>query len=99
MGFTQCRSDACLFVRISQQGPILVILYVDDMLIGCVDKQDTEAIKPGLSERFKMKVLGDARFVLGMEATYARGEGKLRLCQSQFIDRMVTASIFKSKRQ
>jgi hypothetical protein len=54
-----------------------------------VDEQDAAAVERELSERFKMKALGDARFVLGMGVTYARAEGKVRLRQSQFINRMV----------
>jgi hypothetical protein len=66
-----------------------VILYVDDLLVGCAVEAEAAMIEQSLSKRFKMKALGDARFVLGMEINYNRALGKLQLRQSQFISRMV----------
>ncbi|KAE8887010.1 hypothetical protein PF005_g31320 [Phytophthora fragariae] len=37
MGFVQCRADPCLFVRLGKNGqsPVYIVLYVDDLLVGC----------------------------------------------------------------
>ncbi|KAI9908995.1 hypothetical protein PsorP6_014986 [Peronosclerospora sorghi] len=46
-------------------------------------------IKAQLSEHFKLKDLGHARFVLGIEIQYDRPKAKLHICQSQFILRLI----------
>ncbi|GMF37522.1 unnamed protein product [Phytophthora lilii] len=70
MGFVQCRADPCLFVR-HQAGrdasPVFIILYVDDLLIGCKSDEIADKIRDELAEHFTLKSLGEARYVLGME--------------------------------
>ncbi|KAI9908449.1 hypothetical protein PsorP6_016505 [Peronosclerospora sorghi] len=59
---------------------------IHDLLVGCAD--DT-ADYTQLSEHFKLKDLGHARFVLGVEIQYDRPKAKLHICQSQFIQRLI----------
>ncbi|GMF66180.1 unnamed protein product [Phytophthora lilii] len=73
MGFRECRADPCMFVRIGKS-PVYIILYVDDLLVGFETDAEAEAICAELGSQFKLKSIGDARFVLGMESiTLLRG--------------------------
>ncbi|KAJ0392461.1 hypothetical protein P43SY_002015 [Pythium insidiosum] len=89
MGFDQCRSDQCVFVRRDGEDSVFLVLYVDDLLIGCSSDDMADKIKMQLAEHFALKDLGDARFVLGIEVAYDRSKGNLHICQSQFIQRLM----------
>ncbi|GMF27787.1 unnamed protein product [Phytophthora fragariaefolia] len=91
MGFVQCCADPCLFVRTGKNGlsPVYIVLYVDDLLVGCATDAEADEICTALSSRFTVKSLGDARFVLGMEIDYSVEKGELTVKQSQFINRML----------
>ncbi|KAE8976384.1 Copia protein [Phytophthora rubi] len=91
IGFVQCRADPCLFVRTGKNGqsPVYIVLYVDDLLVGCATDAEADEICTALSSRFTVKSLGDARFVLGMEIDYSVEKGELTVKQMQFINRML----------
>ncbi|CAI5734626.1 unnamed protein product [Peronospora farinosa] len=93
MGFEQCRADTCLFVRrnnAKNKSPTYIVLYVDDLLIGCKSDAEADTIYKELSEHFTVKSLGAARFILGMEVNYSQEKGELVLKQSQFIMKVVS---------
>ena len=82
MGFKQCRGDICLFVRrdrTNNKSPTYIVLYVDDLLIGCKSDAEVDKIINDLSEHFTVKSLGAARFILCMEMNYSREQGELVL--------------------
>lgn len=70
MGFKQCVADPCLFVLRGRRAPTFVVLYVYDLLIGWVGLKEADEIEQTLGESFKLKSLGDARFILGIEVDY-----------------------------
>ncbi|GMF35187.1 unnamed protein product [Phytophthora lilii] len=92
MGLVQCRANPCLFVR-HQAGrdtsPVFIILYVDDLLIGCKSDEIADKSRDELAEHFTLKSLGEARYVLGVEIQYATKKVELLLRQSQFISKML----------
>lgn len=66
MGFEQCRADPCLFVHRDDRddpaaSPIFVILYVDDLLVGCEKEFQVEFVRKGLESHFTVKSHGDIR--------------------------------------
>lgn len=81
MGFTQSRADPCLlFVRRDRDGDddesaVYIVLYVDDLLVGCTRDDEAEKVREELSAHFTLKSLGDARFVLGMVIQYDMERG------------------------
>ncbi|KAE9338779.1 hypothetical protein PF008_g11896 [Phytophthora fragariae] len=89
LGFKKCKSDPCLFVRVGQNGPVYIVLYVDDLLIGCGAEEEASSIAEALGARFQLKSLGDARFILGMELHYNTQKGELFVGQAQYISRMI----------
>ena len=88
MGLVQSRADPCIFI-LNGDHPVYVLLYVDDLLIGCLEPDQAGEIAANLSQRFKLKSLGDAKFVLGMEIEYSRERGVLLLKQSSSVRRLV----------
>ena len=86
LGFKQCASDSCIFVR---NDSTWIALYVDDMLISAKSLRTIKTIQTELSKQFKMKELGQARFILGMEVKYNRAGRNLHIRQVASIEKMV----------
>ena len=85
MGFTPSGADQCVYVKTDGSGFVYVCLYVDDMLIAAKQSTTIEAVKKALASHFKIKDLGAAKFILGMEVAYKTSQKTLHLTQSQYI--------------
>uniref|UniRef100_A0AAV1V2H8 Reverse transcriptase Ty1/copia-type domain-containing protein n=1 Tax=Peronospora matthiolae TaxID=2874970 RepID=A0AAV1V2H8_9STRA len=90
MGFVACVTDPCVFVR--HNGHLLwiyVTLYVDDMMIGGTSDMLIDKVADEFSSHFKLKTLGNVRFILGIEVEYAHQTKKLKISQAACINRMI----------
>jgi hypothetical protein len=66
-GFTQSRSDYSLFVLRKQTVHIVVLVYVDDLVIGGNDHAAINGFKDYLHSCFYMKDLGKLKYFIGVE--------------------------------
>jgi hypothetical protein len=66
-GFIENQVDNCIYVKIKGSMFIILVLYVDDILLACSDKNLLHETKGFLSSNFDMKDLGDTSYVLGIE--------------------------------
>ena len=64
-----------------RQRHCLPIIYVDDLLICGKDGKKIQKIKKLLSDRFKMKDLGEINEYLGINVNYDYIDGKMKLSQ------------------
>ena len=78
-GFTTVPSDPCIYIGTQER--VIIFLYVDDLLIAATLSllKNTKAL---LTKRFKMKDLGEATSLLGMEIIRDRSKKTLDLRQS-----------------
>ena len=67
---------------------IYIALYVDDMLVKANATEEIEDIYMKLSNRFKIKDMGNARFNLGIEVSNERKEWELKIKQESSSRRM-----------
>lgn len=89
-GYTRTTSDHCVFIKKFSDGEfIILLLYVDDMLIAGRDIEKIKKLKKELSKSFKMKDLGPANQILGMKISRDRKNGKLRLSQEDYIEKVL----------
>ena len=58
---------------------IYLLLYIDDMLIVCHDREEINHLKRLLSREFEMKELGEAKRILGMDIIRNRSKQSLFL--------------------
>ncbi len=56
--FTQNPADHCVYAKETEQGKIIMIIWVDDLIITGSNKKEMKDVKEMLSEKFKMKDLG-----------------------------------------
>lgn len=66
-GFSQSRSDYSLFTMILDGHFVAVLVYIDDILIGCASEVVLQQVKDYLADIFKLKDLGTPKYFLGLE--------------------------------
>jgi reverse transcriptase-like protein len=89
LGFTRCKSDECVYTRLSRnKHMILIVVYVDDIpgAFDEVDRQEWEEIKQAFADQYKIKFLGDADWFLGMRIRRDRSCKILYLDQQSYAE-------------
>jgi hypothetical protein len=73
LGFTQLKTDSCMYVRGSYGLGTLVILvlYVDDMGIAAMNMKLLNKVKNVLMVKYSMKDLGEPKKMLGLQFKYS----------------------------
>ena len=66
MGFTKSKADSKLYLKVVEDEPVILLLYVDDLFLTGNEKQIMER-KKKLAEEFEMKYLGLMHYFLGLE--------------------------------
>ena len=69
-GFSSSPYDTALFIRRSDKGMILLLLYVDDMIITGDNHFGIFDFKQFLHQNFEMKNLGHLSYFLGFEVSF-----------------------------
>jgi hypothetical protein len=66
LGFTKSKADSNLYFKVVDGGPVILLLYVDDLFLTGDEKLITES-KRKLAAEFEMKDLGMMHYFLGLE--------------------------------
>ena len=66
MGFTKSKVDPNLYMKIIDDEPVILLMYVDDIFLTGNEKQIKDYNKK-IAEEFEMKDLGLMHYFLGME--------------------------------
>ncbi|XP_013632979.1 PREDICTED: uncharacterized mitochondrial protein AtMg00810-like [Brassica oleracea var. oleracea] len=66
-GFVKSEADHTLFTLTSQQGIIVILIYVDDIIITGSDKEGIISTNAFLKASFDIKDLGELKYFLGIE--------------------------------
>ena len=90
-------SDSCVYARLSSSGRVIVIgVFVDDML--CLyhkaDKEEWTQVKSLFQGRFKVKELGEVKWILGMQVRRTRAkernkEASIIIDQHQYLNKVL----------
>ncbi|MCO5577282.1 hypothetical protein L7F22_031109 [Adiantum nelumboides] len=83
-------ADHCLYTKRDEDGsPIILVLYVDDMLIAAKKSSTVDALKEQLKSAFSMKYLGESEHILGVRVTRQRDQHTLYLSQEKYIEKVL----------
>lgn len=66
-GFVQSKADFTLFTRNQDDSFIALLVYVDDIVIASDNSVEVSKLIQILDNKFKLKDLGQLKFVLGLE--------------------------------
>ena len=94
-GFSSCSFDIAIFLRRSDHGITILLLYVDDMIITS-HMQSIQDLKHFLGRQFEMKDLGPLNYFLGLEVSSSADGYYLTQAKYTF-DLISQASITDSK--
>jgi hypothetical protein len=67
IGFCMSNVDHSLYVCKSDEGIVVITIYVDDLIVGGDNEKEVEHVKSLLKQKFDMKDLGEFKFFLGIE--------------------------------
>jgi hypothetical protein len=86
-GFKINECDKCVYVKDTENGYVILCLYVDDMLIVGSNEIMIKSTKDMLRSRFDMKDMGLADVILGIKIT--RTSEGLVLDQTHYVDKIL----------
>ncbi|KAE8975490.1 hypothetical protein PF011_g24445 [Phytophthora fragariae] len=89
MGFEPADDDPCVYTRGEGEDECIVCLYVDDMLIASRQKAVIASVKAGIAEKFRIKDMGRARFILGIEIDYNMERRTLGISQKAYTESII----------
>ena len=81
--------DHCVYLKHSNNGFVILSLYVDDILLAGNSKEMIDTVKRWLSSNFEMKDMGEDSYVLGVKIVRHRAKRLLGLSQETCIKRML----------
>lgn len=84
-GWTRCSADSCLYIMRRGNTLLLLAVYVDDLLLLGNDPATIRRQKKLLGRRFKIKDLGEAKLLLGVEIIRDREQRTIELSQRRYI--------------
>ena len=89
-GFKENTVDQCIHLKFNRSKFIILVLYLDDILLASSDIELLHETKRFLSNKFDMKDLGNASFVLGIQNYRDHSRGILGLSQKSYIDKVLS---------
>ena len=88
--YTRNQFNNCVYSKeFSPYSYIYLLLYVDYMLIVAKDMTRINNLKATMKNEFKMKDLGAAKKILGMEIQRDKIEGRLCISQQKYIEKVL----------
>lgn len=86
-GFSRCKADLCLYFKGTNKGLVLVLVYVDDIILGSADQRLLDETKKAMMDKFPVKCLGPLKWILGIHLIQDAAE--YWLTQEQAIHQML----------
>ena len=84
-GFKKSDNDSCLYIRRDRDSELFVAIFVDDLIISGSSIDAVNDFKAAISQKFKMKDLGELNYVLGMEVNRTV-DGSITLTQKKYME-------------
>ena len=85
LGFEKSPCDDALFVKVTADVPVFVLVYVDDLLLVSPQMQFLQDVKEALSRKYSMKDLGPVNTYLGIQVKRDLEGGWLEIGQEKYV--------------
>ena len=85
----QSQVDPCLFYHNSDEGVVLMCVYVDDVIITGSNKKLIHKIKQRIMSEFKCTDLGEAKQLLGLVIENDIRRGELKIHQEPYVQKLL----------
>ena len=82
-------NEPCLFTWREGNKFLILILYVDDILLACNDRNKMEEIKQNLNKSFEMTDVGEPKSFLGLEIKRDRKARVLKITEEKYILKVI----------
>lgn len=90
MSFTRLNAETCLYVYRDDAGEVcFLVVYVDDFILAATSRAFMDKVKGMLKGAFKMKDLGPASYILGIQIIRDRPNRMISLSQAQYANTVV----------
>lgn len=86
MGFKRSSADPCLYTKSIGDSLAYLLVYVDDLVLGCMDKSVAAKIIEQLKRKLDISSLGELKYFLGMEIE--RIDGKYSISLRGYIEKL-----------
>jgi transposase InsO family protein len=93
LAFNRCKSDTCMYTRVSSTGHIMIMsIFVDDIICAFhpADHDEWLQIKQQISSKYKISDLGDLQFILGMKIIRDRKAKTIIITHERYINDMLS---------
>lgn len=90
LGFKRSESDYCVYVLVINGEVIILVVYVDDILLIGKNKPKMIEIKQQLSQKFRIKDLGNVKQFMGLSINYDQVNGTMTISQKEFAEKILT---------
>ena len=87
-GFVQSLADPCVYVKGTETGRVIAIVWVDDIIISGSTTTLLKGLKESLMKKFKMKDLGVLSWFLGVQ--FKCESDCIELNQNQYVERILS---------
>ena len=85
LGFKRLESDRSLYLYSRQDVRITVPVYIDDITMASASNASMDRVVGELKQHFKLRDLGETKFLLGVEITRDRSKRSISLSQRQYV--------------
>jgi Reverse transcriptase (RNA-dependent DNA polymerase) len=92
LNFKRCNKDYCLYMKLveiegnNSKIPIIIAVYVDDMIITSPDESLISDIKDKLQREYEIKDLGELNYLLKMQITRNENDKTVEISQRHYIE-------------
>lgn len=90
MGFNRSQSDVCLYFRGGKEDKVLLVVYVDDVIIGSANQALRDSVKDQIKKRFKMQS-DKLHYYIGIQITQT-SLYQVRLQQTKYLNKIFERS-------
>jgi Reverse transcriptase (RNA-dependent DNA polymerase) len=91
--FKRCEKEYCLYIKhIEKNGemtPLILAVYVDDMLIMSPDVEMIKELKKTIGNKFKIKKIGEASYILKMKIERDYDNKRIYVSQKTYIEKLL----------